>query len=44
MDEELHTFVNIWTVNNGNAAATADRTMVFAANALALYIKYVSTR
>lgn len=32
------TFVNIWTVNSGNAAATAERTMVLAANADALYI------
>jgi hypothetical protein len=30
--------VNIWTVNRGNAAATADRIMVLAANAEELYI------
>lgn len=30
--------VNIWTVNKGKAAATADRTMVLAANAEELYI------
>jgi len=32
------TLVNIWTVNRGNAAATADRIMVLAANAEELYI------
>lgn len=32
------TFVNIWTVKRGNAAATADRITVFAAKADALYI------
>lgn len=32
------TFVNIWVVNNGNTAATADRIAVLAANAEALYI------
>ena len=37
-------FVNIWTTNNGKAAAIADRRMVFAAKAEALYIKYVSTK
>jgi len=30
--------VNIWTVKRGKAAATAERMMVFAANADALYI------
>lgn len=30
--------MNIWTVNKGKAAATADRTIVLAANAEALYI------
>lgn len=32
------TVVNICTVNNGNAAATADRTRVLTANAEALYM------
>ena len=32
------TDVNICTVNNGNAAATADRTRVLIANAEALYV------
>ena len=32
------TLVNNWTVKRGNAAAVADRTTVFAANAEALYI------
>ena len=32
------TLVNIWTVNRGNAAATADRIIVLAANAEELYI------
>jgi hypothetical protein len=32
------TFVNIWVVNNGNTAATADRIEVLAANAEALYM------
>lgn len=35
---------NIWTVKRGKAAATAERIMVFAANADALYIMYVSTK
>lgn len=37
-------FVNIWIVNNGKAAATAHRTIAFAAKAEALYIRYVSTK
>jgi hypothetical protein len=36
--------VNICTVNKGKEAATAERTTVLAANADALYIRYVSTR
>ena len=32
------TLVNIWTVNRGNAAATADRIIVLEANAEELYI------
>jgi len=37
------TRVNIGTVKRGTAAATAERTKVFAAKAEALYIRYVST-
>ena len=35
------TFVNIWTVNNGKAAATPDLKIVFAAKAEALYMQSV---
>ena len=35
---------NVWTMNSGKAAPTADRTIVFTAKAEAQYIKYVSTK
>jgi hypothetical protein len=35
--------LNICVVKSGNAAATPERIMVFAANAEAAYIKYAST-
>lgn len=43
-NKKILTFVNSCTVNKGNTAATADRTMVFAANADELYMRYMSTR
>ena len=43
---EMHilTFSNICVVNRGNAAPTAERTIVLAARADAVYPRYVSTK
>jgi hypothetical protein len=41
---KAQTLCSICTVKRGNAAAAAERTMVFAANAEAEYVRYVSMR